>query len=67
MMIYQPDEHGNGEICFKGRNRFVGYHMNEAETRKSIDKKGFLHSGDIGKIDSQGIYNTLHSYNKYNL
>lgn len=38
----------------KGRNRFVGYHNNEAETRKTIDPKGYLHSGDIGKIDSKG-------------
>jgi long-chain-fatty-acid--CoA ligase ACSBG len=38
----------------KGRNRFVGYHNNEVETRKTIDSKGFLHSGDIGKIDTHG-------------
>ena len=54
MMIDQPDKDGNGEICMKGRNRFVGYHNNEAETRKTIDSKGYLHSGDIGKIDAAG-------------
>ena len=25
MAIFMPDKDGNGEICFKGRNRFMGY------------------------------------------
>lgn len=30
--IYNPDEKGEGEICFKGRNMFVGYLKNEKST-----------------------------------
>ncbi len=25
MLIFMPDKDGNGEICYKGRNRFMGY------------------------------------------
>jgi len=48
MIIDNMDKDGQGEICYKGRSRFVGYHNNEEETKKTIDKNGFLHSGDIG-------------------
>lgn len=54
MMLYDIDKHGNGEICYKGRNRFMGYFKNEADTMNTIDEKGFLHSGDVGKIDERG-------------
>lgn len=53
-MIDSPDKDGNGEICMRGRNRFVGYHNNRAETLKTIDHMGYLHSGDIGKLDAAG-------------
>jgi len=51
MVIYNPDKDGNGEICYDGRNRFMGYYKLEDETRKTIDKFGFLHTGDTGKLD----------------
>ena len=54
IMIYMPDKEGNGEICYKGRNRFMGYYKMENETRKTIDEQGYLHSGDIGKLDDNG-------------
>ncbi len=48
-------EEKEGEIVFKGRNMFMGYLKNEAETRKAIDNEGFVHSGDIGYFDSKGF------------
>jgi long-chain-fatty-acid--CoA ligase ACSBG len=54
MMIYEPDKEGNGEICYKGRNRFMGYYKNESDTQNTIDSQGYLHSGDVGKIDKRG-------------
>lgn len=27
--IFNPDKFGEGEICYRGRNRFMGYYKNE--------------------------------------
>lgn len=43
-----------GELCFRGRNMFMGYLNNPAESEKTIDAEGFVHSGDIGKVDADG-------------
>ena len=54
LILHEIDKEGNGELCYKGRNRFMGYYKNEEETRNTIDDKGFLHSGDVGKLDKLG-------------
>eukprot|EP00916_Digyalum_oweni_P021327 GHVL01035425.1.p1 GENE.GHVL01035425.1~~GHVL01035425.1.p1 ORF type:complete len:697 (+),score=126.86 GHVL01035425.1:126-2216(+) len=55
MLIYEPDKDGIGELCWRGRGNFMGYYKNPEATRKSIDRDGFLHSGDLGYIDSDGF------------
>ena len=52
--IMNPDKDGVGEICFRGRNRFMGYYKNEEATLETIDLDGYLHSGDLGKINDNG-------------
>ena len=43
----------DGEILVKGENVMLGYWNNKTETDEII-KKGWLHTGDIGTIDSNG-------------
>jgi fatty-acyl-CoA synthase len=47
-----PEEHG--EVCCRGYNVMKGYYNMPEETAKAIDRDGWLHSGDIGKMDHDG-------------
>merc|ERR1711941_137967 len=39
----------------RGRNIMMGYLKNEEATRSTIDKNGYVHSGDKGKLTSDGF------------
>lgn len=45
-----------GEMCNRGYNNMKGYYKNPEATAETIDKNGYLHSGDLGVKDPDGNY-----------
>ncbi|AEF81116.1 AMP-binding protein [Leadbettera azotonutricia] len=46
----------HGEFCCRGYNTMKGYYKLPEDTAKCIDKKGWLHSGDLGVKDEKGYF-----------
>ena len=44
-----------GEICARGYSVMVGYNNNPEATAAAIDSEGWLHTGDLGRMDSRGF------------
>ena len=44
----------DGEVFYKGPGVFKGYYKNEEATKETIDKEGWVKTGDAGVIDSNG-------------
>lgn len=44
-----------GEICARGPQIAMGYLGNEAATIEAFEEEGFLHTGDVGYIDKEGL------------
>ena len=49
------DTVGSGEILTRGRNVCMGYLWDAEKTDRLIDSEGWVHSGDLGRIDQDGF------------
>ena len=45
-----------GEICIKGPGVMAGYYKLAEKTAETIDKEGWMHTGDIASVDDDGYY-----------
>ena len=65
VVALEPDENGQyrrlaqgqeGELVVYGPQVMKGYWNAPDETAKTIDQDGWLHTGDIGKMDEDGYF-----------
>src|SRR4051794_22322141 len=50
LRIAGPDEHGVGEVQFRGPSVIPGYWDDHEATRDAIDSDGWLSTGDVGRL-----------------
>jgi long-chain acyl-CoA synthetase len=54
--ISDPDaETGIGEVQVRGENVMLGYYLDEEATAETLDEFGWLHTGDLGRLDQDGF------------
>lgn len=53
LKIFEPDADGLGEVIARGPNVMAGY-FQDRESTDAILKEGWLHTGDLGRIDPDG-------------
>jgi acyl-CoA synthetase (AMP-forming)/AMP-acid ligase II len=45
-----------GELCTRGYHVMKGYYKMPEATKEAIDQDGWLHTGDLATVDSEGYY-----------
>ena len=54
LRIAHPNPDGVGEVLARGPNIMQGYADNQEATAQALDAEGWLHTGDLGKLDHRG-------------
>ena len=54
LRIDDPSEDGSGEVLLRGPNVMLGYLDDPVATAEAIDSEGWLHTGDVGRLDERG-------------
>ena len=50
---------GIGELCVRGPQVMLGYWKRPDETAQVIDANGWLHTGDVARMDEQGYFHIV--------
>lgn len=50
---------GMGEVITRGPHIMKGYYKNPEETAKVLNSEGWMHTGDLGRIDEAGLLHIL--------
>jgi long-chain acyl-CoA synthetase len=45
----------DGEILLRSNTVFAGYYNDPEATRETLDEEGFVHTGDVGRLDEDGF------------
>ena len=60
--VGKPDHHceykidADGELCIRGGCVMLGYYKDPVATAEVVDKDGWLHTGDLARVDEDGYY-----------
>jgi acyl-CoA synthetase (AMP-forming)/AMP-acid ligase II len=54
--ILAPDEQGRGELLIRGPMTMAGYLNRPEATAAMIDADGWVHTGDLGRIDAGSVF-----------